>query len=121
MKQNIARIAFWIFFPALLYMSLAPALLAQDDHLCSTAKAAGDWGVTLTGTLILPTSAVPGAAVAKFTVDAAGNISGTEARNVGGGFANETITGTWTVNADCTGTTTVNIFESGASARFNNR
>jgi hypothetical protein len=36
---------------------------------------------------------------------------------VGGGFANETITGSWVVNSDCTATVTVNIYESGVLVR----
>lgn len=36
---------------------------------------------------------------------------------MGGGFANETITGSWSVNSDCTGTVTVNIYESGVLVR----
>src|SRR5664280_89303 len=84
-------------------MSSAPAVQAAEH--CSNAKAAGKWALTLTGTLILPTGPVPGAATASATVDANGNIvSGTEARNVGGDFAYETLTGSWTVNPDCTGT-----------------
>jgi hypothetical protein len=115
MKRNIARTTLTIIFVVTLCMGLVPAVQAADH--CSNAKAAGDWGLTLTGTLILPTGPVPGAAVARFSVDAAGNIAGTEARNVGGGFANETITGSWAVNSDCTATATVNIYESGVLAR----
>jgi hypothetical protein len=117
MKHAITRTVFGIFFLATLFMGLARVMQAQGDNGCSTFTAAGEWGITLTGTLILPTGAVPGAAVARLTLDAAGSLSGTEARNVGGGFANETITGTWTVNSDCTGTTTVKIFESGVLVR----
>jgi len=36
---------------------------------------------------------------------------------VGGGYADETFTGTYTVNADCTGTTTLQFFESGNLVR----
>jgi hypothetical protein len=97
-------------------LSAAPAARANDR--CSTAKAAGDWGLTLTGTLLLPTGPVPAAAVARATIDAQGNIvSATEARNVGGGFANETLTGSWTVNSDCTGTAIVKAFENGQLVR----
>jgi len=76
-------------------------------------------GFTLTGILIFPapTGPVPGAAIGRLSVDAAGNITGTESRNVGGGFANETITGTWSVNSDCTGRVTANIYESGVLVR----
>jgi hypothetical protein len=114
MKRNIARTTLLISV-ATLCMSLAPAVQAAEH--CSNAKAAGKWGFTLTGTLILPTGPVPGAAVGRLTMDAAGNVSGTEARNVGGGFANETITGSWTVNSDCTGILTANIYESGVLVR----
>jgi len=115
MKRNIARTMLVIISVATLYLGLVPA--AQAAEHCSNAKAAGNWGLTLTGTLILPTGPVPGAAVARLSVDSAGNIAGTEARNVGGGFANETITGSWTVNSDCTATATVNIYESGVLTR----
>jgi hypothetical protein len=115
MKRNFARTTLLIPVAALC-MSLVPAVQAADH--CSNAKAAGNWGLTLTGTLILPTGPVPGAAVGRLSIDAAGNISGTEARNVGGGFANETITGSWTVNSDCTATVTANIYESGVLVRI---
>jgi hypothetical protein len=46
-----------------------------------------------------------------------GNITGTEARNVGGGYADETLTGNWTVNPDCTGTATASIYQSGQLVR----
>ena len=114
MKRNVARSTLLISVAALC-LGVVPAVQAADH--CSNAKAAGTWGLTLTGTLILPTGPVPGAAVARATIDAAGNISGTEARNVGGGFANETLTGSWTVNSDCTATLTVNIYESGVLVR----
>jgi hypothetical protein len=115
MKRNIARTALVIISVATLYLGLVPAVQAAEH--CSNAKAAGKWGFTLTGTLILPTGPVPGAAVGRLSVDSAGNISGTEARNVGGGFANETITGSWSVNSDCTATVTANIYESGVLVR----
>jgi hypothetical protein len=115
MKRNIARTMLVIVSVAALYLSLAPAVQAAET--CSNAKAAGKWGFTLLGTLILPTGPVPGAAVGRLSVDEAGNISGAEARNVGGGFANETITGSWTVNSDCTGTASFQIYESGVLVR----
>jgi hypothetical protein len=46
-----------------------------------------------------------------------GTVSGTEARSVGGGFASETLTGTWAVNPNCTGNVTVEVFESGVLVR----
>ena len=84
MKRKVARTTLLIAVAALC-LSLAPA--AQAAQKCSTAKAAGKWEFTLAGTLIPPTGPVPGAAVGILSVDAAGNFSGTEARNVGGSFA----------------------------------
>lgn len=116
MTRNIARTTLLISV-ATLYLGLVPGVQAAD--ICSNATVAGKWGFTLSGTLLFPapTGPVLGAAVARAIVDAAGNISGTEARNVGGGFANETITGSWSVNSDCTATVTANIYESGILVR----
>ena len=114
MKHKFARTTLLISIAALC-LGMAPAVQAADH--CSNAKAAGNWGLTLTGTLLLPTGPVPGAAVGRVRIDADGNVSGTEARNVGGGFANETLTGSLTVNSNCTATLTVNIYESGVLVR----
>src|SRR6516225_10421886 len=106
MYRNITRGALLILSIATLHMSLAPAVRAQNNS-CSTAKAAGDWGFTLSGTILLPTGPVPAAAVARGSFDTQGKgnaTTATEARNVGGDFANETVTASWTVDSDCTGT-----------------
>ena len=104
---------------AALYMTLAPA---ADANACSTANLAGSWGFTLTGTAFFPspTGSVPVlvAAVGTFTADSQGNVTGTEARSVGGGYAVETVTGNWAVSSNCTGTFNVNIYESGQLVRI---
>ena len=84
---------------------------------CSQATAAGTYGFTLTGWLILPTGAVPAAAAGRAVVDTKGNVTGTESRSVGGGFADETLSGTFVVNADCTGTMTISFYEAGSLVR----
>jgi hypothetical protein len=114
MKRNIARTTLAILSVAVLLACLAPAAHAAT---CSTATVAGQWGLTLTGALILPTGPVPAAAVLRVTADEEGNITGTEARNVGGGYADETLTGDWTVKPDCTGTATANIYQAGQLVR----
>jgi len=100
----------------LLVFAAAWAAPAQATQ-CSLAGAAGKYGFTLNGVVITPNGPVPIAAVGKAMLDASGNVSGAEARSVGGGFADETFTGTYTVNADCTGTTTLQFFESGNLVR----
>ena len=89
---------------------------ARAAH-CSLSGTAGTYALTLTGTVILPTGPVPIAAVVRVTLDAAGNATGTESRNVGGGFADETLSGTYTVNPDCTGTAAIQFYESGHLVR----
>lgn len=101
---------------AIALFSMAPKINAAT---CSTATVAGIWGFTLTGTVILPapTGPVPLAAVVHGTADVNGNLSGIEARNLGGQYADETFTGKWTVSSDCVGTATVLFREDGQLVR----
>jgi hypothetical protein len=99
---------------ALFALSIVPSAYA---HKCSLTNVAGNYGFSATGTLLPPTGPVPIAAIGRISLKADGSLSGTEARSVGGGFANETLTGTWTVSPDCTGALTAQIFESGALVR----
>src|ERR1700757_748523 len=101
----------WIFGMALLLTAVLghPARANQ----CAQSNAAGKWGFTLTGWLILPTGAVPGAAVGQAHIDAKGNVAGTEARSVAGGYADETLSGNLTMNSDCAGSMTLDFLENG--------
>ena len=100
-------------------ITLLPVVHAASPSGCSSETVAGNWGFTLSGTLILPTGPVPAAGIARGSFDAQGNVTpgATEARNVGGGFADETLTGSWTVHPDCTGTLTIHAYESGVLVR----
>jgi hypothetical protein len=95
-----------------------PVVHADAPKGCSLEAVAGNWGFTLTGSATLPSGQVLVAAVGTVTVDDQGNLSGTEARSVGGGYADETVTGTWTVNSSCTGTLNAKIYESGQLVRI---
>jgi hypothetical protein len=108
MKRNLQRTSLMLIALVALLASLAPA--AHAIH-CSTAMVAGDWGFTLTGVVILPSGPVPGGAIGRFVADNDGNLTGTEARNIGGGYADETFTGSWTVNPDCTISFTGSFYE----------
>jgi hypothetical protein len=88
-----------------------------EAHGCTMFNAAGRYGFTLTGVLITSTGAVPAAAVGKAIVDVSGHVTGGESRSVGGGYAEETLTGTLTINNDCTGTMTLEFFEAGTLVR----
>jgi hypothetical protein len=96
--------------------SAAMPLKAEAKH-CSTAKAAGNWAYTYTGSIITQGSPVPAAAVGRYHQDAEGNISGSQVRSVGGSSATEEISGTVTVNTDCTATATINVLVNGELQR----
>ena len=114
MKQEAANTTLTIVFSIALLVGLAPAAHAAT---CSTATVAGNWAATLSGVLILPSGEVPVAALIRATADTEGNLAGTEARSVGGGYGDETLSGSWTVNADCTGTGTFNFYQAGQLVR----
>jgi hypothetical protein len=84
---------------------------------CSAAAVAGEWAYTEAGSVIPSSVAVPFAAVARYTLDAGGDLSGTATSSSGGTIANVTLKGTGTVNPDCTGTLTVGVYASGSLVR----
>src|SRR5437016_2316601 len=92
-------------------LSVAPRVYAA----CSNATVAGTYGFTTTGTLFLP-GPVPVGAVGSITFDLNGNAAGTQDRSLGGAFAHETLTGTLTVNRDCTISLLANVFDSSGNS-----
>jgi hypothetical protein len=114
MKRNFATPLLALLSFGLLAASLVPAAQAAN---CSLETTAGDYGFTLTGTLFLPVGPLPITAIGRFRATIEGTVSGTEARNVAGSFVNETLSATFTVNPDCTGTATLMAFESGQLVR----
>lgn len=107
MKRNISHT---IFSLMALWLSLAAAP-AQDSGACSPDLVAGKWGYSETGTLYLPTGAVPYASLGSYALDADGNLTGARNASVGGTIQPATIKGTATVNADCTGTLTLSFYD----------
>jgi hypothetical protein len=88
-------------------ISLAP-MASAEDHSCSKARAAGKWSFTDSGTVI---GIGQRAAAGILTLDADGNLSnGVAASSLNGNVANETFSGTYTVNSDCTGNFDVKIY-----------
>jgi hypothetical protein len=96
-------------------LALAP-LQAEASH-CSTAAAAGKWAYTYTGTIFTQNGPLPAASVGHFTTDKAGNITGSQTRSVAGNSGVEDISGTISVNKDCTGTATVDVLVNGQVQR----
>jgi hypothetical protein len=79
---------------------------------CKNHNYKGDYGFTATGVVLdpkamsgsVPWPAQPFSVVGRFTADGKGNITGTQTRNFEGTITTpEAYTETYTVNADCTG------------------
>jgi len=110
MKYTIARTVFVWLFTIALVASMAVPLRADNDH-CSLKRAAGKWSFTDNGTVV---GVGPRVAVGILTLDSAGNVSnGLATSSLNGAVAQETFSGTYTVNADCTGTINVTISSGG--------
>ncbi len=86
---------------------------------CSIASYRGDYAFTETGAVINlpPVPAGPLAIVGKFTADGQGNVIGAQTRSSNGVIFRETYTETYTVNPDCTGSST-KVTSSGITLHF---
>jgi hypothetical protein len=113
MKSSIARA---LLVPATA-SALALAAIQAHASSCSPANTAGDWAYTYTGTIFTQNGPVPAAAVGHYHQDAAGNITGSQTRSVGGKSAVEDISGTVSVNRDCTTTATIEVLVNGQVQR----
>ena len=88
---------FYILFVALVWLSQTPAW-GQDD-LCSNGRLKGAYGLHTTGAVIGVANL---AAVGRFVFDGNGHLTGTLFVRVNGNTNMLTITGTYSVAADCT-------------------
>src|SRR5271167_930653 len=99
MKRTIAKTTLVVVFATLFVLGIAPNTQAgEDEHKeCSNATLHGSYGFTATGTVA---GIGPVAEVGRATFDGKGNSTRTGTRSDG---TTETVTGTYTVNPDCTG------------------
>ncbi len=107
MRHNIAPTTLLIVFAATLVVSMAQTAQAVDAA-CSFARAAGTYGVSDSGTVV---GIGPRATVALLTFDAAGNVKAKVTASLNGSVTKSTLSGTYTVNPDCTGTATFSEFD----------
>jgi hypothetical protein len=113
MKTNIARTL--LVLGVVLMATLAP--LQAHAAYCSYASLAGQWAYTYAGTLFTSSGPLPVASVGHFTQDHAGKISGSQTRSVAGQSGVEGISGTLTVNSDCTASGPVDVIVNGQLQR----
>ncbi len=87
------------------------ACVVTSSGPCPGVPLPGTWGYTWSGTFILPTGPTPAAAAGTLTVDATGQVTGTQTSSVGGVVGEDTLRGTLTVKGNCTGTMTVGLYD----------
>lgn len=107
MRTNLVARATLAALGLALFVTVAlPAQAAQ----CSLANVAGSYGYTSSGFVaIAPGTFVPAAAAGRLTFDGNGHVSGTQTRVVAGSSLDETYSGTYSVNRNCTGSFTVQV------------
>jgi len=113
MNRGLTRTALGLFLFSTL-LGIGPTAYARS---CKLSGVAGTYGYTTSGTI--PTIGAV-AAVGHVTLDASGNLTGAQTASFNGAIVPETLSGTYTVNSDCTGSATVNVYHSGVLARTTN-
>ena len=105
MKQNIARISVLLFVLAVAVVSIGVSAEAQH---CSFAGVGGKYAASDSGTII---GIGPRAAVALLTFSAAGQVHGQVTASLNGSITQTKLSGTYTVNPDCSGAANFNEFD----------
>jgi hypothetical protein len=114
MKRNVVCTRLVNLFFLALLTSWAPAAHAAN---CSAAMLAGNWDYTYTGTIFTANGPLPLAAVGHYSQDSTGNVSGSQVRSVAGDSGVENISGTVSVNRDCTALATIGVYANGQLLR----
>lgn len=118
MKRSTITSTFAIAVAAALALGMAPAARAADKG-CTNASANGTFAYTSSGSLVSPpVVAGPYAEVGTQTFDGQGGITGAGNVSQNGNIIPVTITGTYIVNPDCTGTFAVQITPLGFTAHY---
>ena len=112
MKSAIARTMRGLTVAAA-FLAVAPLTQA---HECTFSDAAGSYGYASNGTIVAATP-VPFTAVGHVTLGESGTLTGAQATSIGGNLVNETVQGTYVVNADCLGSATVHVYHGTTLAR----
>ena len=109
-----------LFRPITLGIIVSSALLtvtsAVQAHECTLSDAAGRYGYTNLGVIVTPPVG-PFTAVGHATLTESGTFTGAQTTSIAGNHFDETIQGTFTVNPDCTGSATVNVYHGTTLAR----
>ncbi len=100
-------------FLASMILGMAPSVVLADELPCSLASLNGHYAIDRQGTVVaqlpgFPAPPAPLGEAALADLNGNGSFSATATVNIGGLILRLPVTGTYTVNPDCTGTVTVN-------------
>jgi hypothetical protein len=122
MNRKIAPTNLVILFATTFFLTIVPSAQADEHQECSNATLQGGFGYTATGVLLPPTTPSPFAGpfgeIGRQTFDGNGNTEGTASASANGNPINFTITGTYNVNPDCTGSMTLFVSPIGATVHI---
>jgi hypothetical protein len=105
MKRTTIAETFTIAAITALVLGMAPTANAQANKGCSNASLRGTFAYTVTGALVAaPAPLGPYGEVGSQTFDGNGNTTAAGMSSTNGNIGPADSTGTYTVNADCTGT-----------------
>ena len=95
---------------------VAPALLANQGP-CSFHSVSGTYAYTIAGNVLAGPAAGPTAGAGIITLNDDGTLAGSQTRSFNGSIADETTDGSFTVNDDCTGEFSINVYQNGVLVR----
>ena len=105
MKRNISRTICAVVFATLSVLNVATVARAQEE--CSNGTLRGSYGFSFTGEAPGEVGNVPVAGVGRVTYDGNGNFEAKQTISFGGSSFSFKFRGTYSVDADCTGTQTL--------------
>jgi len=101
------RIAHFFLPSAILLVTCVNTNAQPVNHVCTSATLTGDYGYLMTGQIFNSTAGfIPFADSGSLNWNGSSKVTGSSSLNVGGGINSRTLTGTYTVNSDCTGSFT---------------
>jgi len=95
--------------------TIAPSQAAAAR--CSLSGTSGSWAYTYSGTIFTPAGPVPAASVGRFSQNTGGNVTGSQTRTVAGVSGVEDISGSVSLNGDCSATATIDVSSNGQVTR----
>lgn len=100
----------------ILMLTALAAMVPAAQATCSNATLNGVYGILSTG---LNGALLPASSISRIVLDGAGNATGTKIKSNDGTIVSYTMTGTYQINSNCTGTAVLNQSGGGGTLHLN--